>query len=142
MRPLPLLMTVIVAAGIIPSIVMLALARDLRIAKTDQRPFLVAAAVDGDHTAQAILRAGGFRFETHVTGTEVQASIHGLLPQEPRLVLQRPDDAKADQVIVWDNPTQALSFAPGRPGRWLLRLEGNVNGTPARLVESIIEIGN
>jgi hypothetical protein len=142
MRPLPLLITAIVAAGIVPSIVMLALARDLRIAKADQRPFLVAAAVEGDHRARATLREAGFRFELAVTGGQVRATMTGPLPQQPRLILQRPADAALDRVVLWGDPTTPLTFAPGRPGRWLVRLEGMVDGIPARLAESAIEIGN
>ena len=137
---MPLIAGAVVLAGMIPSIIMLVVAKDLRIAKVDDRPYVVSSGIDADRRALATLRAGNFRFDTEVHGTAVIARMSGTLPEHPRVVLQRPDDALADHVIVWTDPTHSLMILPGRLGRWNIRLEGIVEGVNARLIETTIDL--
>lgn len=141
MRVLPLIVTGIIVAGMVPSIVMLVLARQVRIAKTDPRPYQASAAVDADHHALEQLRAGGFRYAVSVDGPRLVATITGQAPADARLVLMRPDDPAADSAVAWPDPATPLAVAPGRPGRWRVRLEGSVAGVHARLVESAVDVG-
>lgn len=139
-KALPLIIGAVVLAGMIPSIIMLVVAKDLRIAKVDARPYVVSSAIDADRHALATLRAGGFRYDLHTTGSAVVAEMSGALPEHVRLVIQRPDDAGADQVFPWDKTSNPLEIALSRPGRWQIRLEGTVNGVAARLIETTVDI--
>lgn len=141
MRPLPLIVAGIVVAGMVPSIVMLLLAKDVRISRADPRPYQASAEIDGDHRAQARLRAAGFRYTISVEGPRVVATIAGTAPTDARLVLLRPDDPAADSTVAWPDTTTPLAVAPGRPGRWRVRLEGTVDGARARLAESAVDVG-
>lgn len=141
MRPLPLVIGAVVVAGIVPSVVLLLLARQAHVAKTDPQPYVASAAVDADHQALARLRAGGFTCTFAVDGSRLVAAISGMAPSDARLVLMRPDDPTADTVIAWSDPRQPLSVTPGKVGRWRVRLEGVVDGVHARLIESAIDVG-
>lgn len=141
MRPLPLIIAGIVVAGMVPSIVMLFLAKGVHIAKADPRPYQASAEVDADHRAQARLRAAGFRYTLRAEGSRVVASISGMAPTDARILLLRPDDPTADSAIAWTDPTTPLAVVPGRPGRWRVRLEGTVDGVRARLAESSVDVG-
>ncbi len=142
MRSLPLIAAAVVCAGMVPSVVMLGLARELHIAKVDDRPYLVSSAIDTDRQALAALRAKGFRYALVVDGAHVVATMSGGLPGDAVIVLQRPDDAGADMRVAWTTPSQPLVLSPGHPGRWHVRLDGTVDGVPARLVETAVDIGN
>ena len=137
---MPLIAGAVVLAGMVPSIIMLVVAKNLRIAKVDDRPYVVSSGIDADRQALAALRAGGFRFDTQVHGAALVATMTGALPEHPRLVLQRPDDAHADQVHLWTDRSQSLTITPGRAGRWNVRLEGIVGGVSARLIETTIDL--
>jgi len=137
---LPLIIGAVVLAGMIPSIIMLVVAKDLRISKVDARPYVVSSAIDADRQALATLRAGGFRYDLQTTGSSVVARMSGKPPEHARLVMQRPDDAQADRVFPWDTTSDPLIINPDRLGRWQIRLEGTVDGVAARLIETTVDI--
>lgn len=139
---LPFVATAVVLAGMIPSIVMLVIAKDLHIAKVDDRPYVVSSAIDADRQALAKLRARNFRFDMQVVENAIVARMSGGLPEHPRLILQRPDDAQADRVFPWEKSSEPLTIVPSRTGRWHVRLEGTVDGVPARLIETTLDLGS
>lgn len=140
-KRLPVIAAAVVLAGMIPSIIMLVVAKDLHIAKVDDRPYVVSSAIDADRQALAKLRTRGFRFDVEVSGDTVVATMSGGLPEHPRIVIQRPDDAQADRVFTWEKSSDPLPMVLGRSGRWHVRLEGTVDGVTARLIETSIDIG-
>ena len=141
MRILPVIVAGIVIAGMVPSCIMLVLAKRAHIAKADPRPYLASAQVDADHQALARLRTGGFTYALAVDGSRLVATISGVAPADARLVLLRPDDPTADREVAWPDPAIPLAVAPGRAGRWRVRLEGSVDGVQARLIESTVDLG-
>jgi hypothetical protein len=140
-RTLPLLAAGVVLAGIIPSVVMLVLARGLHIAKVDDRPYVVSSTIDTDRRAVASLRARGFSYATAVSGDEIIITLQGPVPEPITVVLQRPDDVSADQRHAWVTTAEPLRLRPGRTGPWHVRLEGFVDGVGVRLGETAIDLG-
>jgi FixH len=140
-RTLPLLAGAVVLAGIIPSVVMLVLARGLHIAKVDDRPYVVSSTIDADRRAVAGLRARGFSYATAVSGDEIILTLRGPAPEQVAVVLQRPDDVKADQRYPWVKTAEPLHLRPGRLGPWHVRLEGRVDGVAVRLGETAVDLG-
>lgn len=139
---LPLIAGAVVAAGIIPSLIMLFLARGLHIAKVDDRPYVVSSTIDADRRILAALHERGFGYEVTVNGGDIIVTLHGPVPEQVCLVLQRPDDAAADKRYAWEKTNEPFHVRPGRTGPWHVRLEGTVEGVTARLGETTVDIGN
>lgn len=136
---LPLILGVVVAVAVVPSISMLFLARTIHISKVEAQPHTAGAHTDRDQAARAALAATGFRFQLAVTGQTVTASISGQLLQDPWLELYRPDNPAGDRMLPWVDQSAPLSLTLDRPGRWRVRLSGVIDGARIRLADTPIE---
>lgn len=131
-----------VVAGLLPSIVLLAIALQVGIAKAEPLPYAASARIDGDKQARQVLDAEGFALTLAIDGTTLTASMRGArLPESARLECYRPDDPAADRAVAWTDPRKPLSVPLGRPGSWRVRLVGTVDGRTARLSEERIRAG-
>ncbi len=139
-KKLPVIAGAVVIAGMIPSVVMLLVARDLHIAKVDDRPYVVSSTIDADRRTLTALHERGFGYALTVNGGDIIATMHGPAPEQVCLVLQRPDDIAADKRYVWAKTAEPLCVHPERPGRWHVRLEGTVDGIISRLGETAVDI--
>ena len=131
----------IVALGIcaIPNITLIILAKQAHLARTDDRPFVASQRFDHDKEEQAVLARAGGQFTGTTTAEGFTLTYSGPTLSAVSVELQRPDNAQADRLIPWPDPTTPLKVTPERTGAWRIRVHADQGHGDALLFSTALE---
>lgn len=105
--------------------VLIATSVHVRPQRSEAQPYAASAHEDRHADERAAFAARGWRLSAPVDETGATLSLMapgGVRPMAAQVSVFRPDDAAADQQVVWTDPSQPLRVDLPRPGAWSLRV--------------------
>lgn len=125
---------------LIPNVILIVLAKQAHLARSDDRPYLASQRVDHDKTQRQALAAAGGAFTWVLDGANVHLSYQGPVVERVTVELQRPDDAAGDRLVPWNDLGSPLILAPGRSGAWKVRVRGDRGQGESLLLDAPVEM--
>jgi hypothetical protein len=134
-NPWPWLPVIVLAVTAIPSLIIVMLAHSMRLGLVEDLPYQASVHYDVDKLARLAFAEAGYRLIAASDGPlrlrfQLIAPAGAATPLRTQLALYRPDDARCDRIVPWNDPTQALPVLIPHPGLWRVRVEVTIAGRP------------
>jgi hypothetical protein len=106
--------------------------------RVDERPWQASMEVDAERQVQATFRQNGGRFSVSLTGSAVAVVSESLAGARAlEIELYRADDPTLDVHQPWDGRPLVVPLV--KPGRWRVRIHGEMSGVRGTLFDQVIE---
>lgn len=117
----------------IPSLIIVLLAHHMRLGLVEDLPYQASVHYDADKQARRDFAEAGYHFSALGDGPRrlrfrLTAPPGGTAPLRAQVALYRPDDARCDRTITWDDPSHDLQVTVPHPGLWRVRVDATAYG--------------